>query len=195
MVAYQVGMTSQATEASPRPTSPTRTTSQVLGHRRSAVSALRVPQQSRRRAPSGSSGADSDRGDTGDQPGEGDRRDSVRYDTPEFAGFVASAAWGEDDFWDIGLRYEGEFNGFKIDGRHRATARTLTTTGTVDDLMPANLRLHRCSDWRRVECNQFGGSISVMHESKRVSTPTSPPASSQDDDFCTIAFMTAPRRR
>ena len=26
----------------------------------------------------------------------------VRYDTPTFAGFSASAAWGEDDFWDVG---------------------------------------------------------------------------------------------
>ena len=39
---------------------------------------------------------------------------SVRYDTPTFAGFTLSASWGEDDFWDVGLRYNGEFNGFKV---------------------------------------------------------------------------------
>ncbi len=39
---------------------------------------------------------------------------SVRYDTPTFAGFSASAAWGEDDIWDIALRYAGEQHGFKI---------------------------------------------------------------------------------
>jgi hypothetical protein len=38
---------------------------------------------------------------------------SVRYDTPTFAGFSASAAWGEDDVWDVGLRYAGELAGFK----------------------------------------------------------------------------------
>jgi hypothetical protein len=38
---------------------------------------------------------------------------SVRYDTPTFAGFSASAAWGEDDVWDVGLRYAGEIAGFK----------------------------------------------------------------------------------
>jgi len=38
---------------------------------------------------------------------------SVRYDSPTFAGFSASAAWGEDDVWDIGLRYAGELVGFK----------------------------------------------------------------------------------
>jgi hypothetical protein len=41
-------------------------------------------------------------------------RDSVRYDSPTFAGFSFSAAWGEDDFWDVAARYSGEFNGFKL---------------------------------------------------------------------------------
>jgi hypothetical protein len=39
---------------------------------------------------------------------------SVRYDTPTFAGFSASASWGEDDFWDMALRYAGEHHGFKF---------------------------------------------------------------------------------
>ncbi len=38
----------------------------------------------------------------------------VRYDTPTFAGFTASASWGEDDFWEVGLRYAGEVAGFKL---------------------------------------------------------------------------------
>ncbi|CFX40227.1 conserved exported protein of unknown function [Candidatus Filomicrobium marinum] len=39
---------------------------------------------------------------------------SVRYDTPVFGGFSASASWGEDDFWDVAIRYAGEFSGVKI---------------------------------------------------------------------------------
>jgi hypothetical protein len=39
---------------------------------------------------------------------------AVRYDTPTFAGFSASASWGQDDFWDVALRYAGEFAGFKL---------------------------------------------------------------------------------
>jgi hypothetical protein len=39
---------------------------------------------------------------------------NVRYDTPTFGGFSASASWGEDDFWDIALRYAGEHHGFKL---------------------------------------------------------------------------------
>lgn len=38
----------------------------------------------------------------------------VRYDSPVFAGFSASASWGEDDFWDVALRYAGEFSGIKV---------------------------------------------------------------------------------
>lgn len=44
----------------------------------------------------------------------GSRRDGIRYDTPTFAGFKLSAAWGEDDFWDVALRYAGEFGDIKI---------------------------------------------------------------------------------
>ncbi len=38
----------------------------------------------------------------------------VRYDSPTFGGFSLSAGWGEDDFWDVAIRYAGEFGGFKI---------------------------------------------------------------------------------
>ncbi len=32
----------------------------------------------------------------------------VRYDTPTYAGFSASAGWGEDDYWDMAVRFAGE---------------------------------------------------------------------------------------
>jgi predicted porin len=41
-------------------------------------------------------------------------QNAVRYDTPVFAGFSASASWGEDDFWDVAARYAGEWNGVKV---------------------------------------------------------------------------------
>lgn len=47
-------------------------------------------------------------------PGEGHRYNVVKYDSPTFAGFTFSAAWGEDDIWDVALRYKGEFSGFKL---------------------------------------------------------------------------------
>ena len=44
----------------------------------------------------------------------GGRLSGVRYDTPTFAGFTLSASWGEDDYWDVAVRYAGEFSGFKV---------------------------------------------------------------------------------
>ncbi len=38
----------------------------------------------------------------------------IRYDSPTFAGFSASASWGEDDTWAVSARYAGEFNGVKV---------------------------------------------------------------------------------
>ena len=48
------------------------------------------------------------------QAWSGSRLDTVKYVSPTFAGFTFSAAWAEDDFWDVGLRYAGEFNGVRI---------------------------------------------------------------------------------
>ncbi len=42
------------------------------------------------------------------------RGNFVRYDTASLGGFVASAAWGDDDIWDVSLRYTGEAGGFKM---------------------------------------------------------------------------------
>jgi porin-like protein len=38
----------------------------------------------------------------------------VRYDSPSFGGFSASASWGADDMWDVAARYAGEWNDFKV---------------------------------------------------------------------------------
>ncbi|MBN8911223.1 MAG: hypothetical protein J0H65_04020 [Rhizobiales bacterium] len=38
----------------------------------------------------------------------------IRYDSPTFAGFSASATWGEDDFWDVVVRYAGTHGGFNF---------------------------------------------------------------------------------
>ena len=46
--------------------------------------------------------------------GDGPRLNAVRYDTPTLAGFMLSATLGEDDYWDVALRYAGEFNGVRV---------------------------------------------------------------------------------
>ena len=63
----------------------------------------------------------------------------VRYDTPTFAGFSASASWGEDDFWEIAVRYAGEMAGFKLAfGAGYTEMRDEGTSGFVATLMPKN---------------------------------------------------------
>jgi hypothetical protein len=42
------------------------------------------------------------------------RGNVINYTTPTFGGFSASAAWGENDVWDVALRYAGEHSGFRV---------------------------------------------------------------------------------
>lgn len=91
-------------------------------------------------------------------PGEGDRFNEIRYDSPALAGFTVSASWGEDDFWDVALRYSSEVGGMKI----AAGVGYADWTGTG----PTNAR--GCSIVDPVldassSCSQLGASASVMH--------------------------------
>jgi hypothetical protein len=84
--------------------------------------------------------------------GEGDRYNLIRYDSPEFAGFVASANWGQDDFWAVALRYTGEFNGFKLAAGISYGEITDNTQGFTGNSTIGNDR-----------GTTLGGSASVLH--------------------------------
>jgi hypothetical protein len=43
------------------------------------------------------------------------RGNFIRYDTPSIAGFTASASWGEDDRYDVALRYSQDWNGLAVE--------------------------------------------------------------------------------
>jgi predicted porin len=45
---------------------------------------------------------------------DGPREDVVRYDSPSIYGFILSAAWGDDDFWDVALRFQKEWNSIRF---------------------------------------------------------------------------------
>lgn len=47
-------------------------------------------------------------------PYDGTKTNVVRYDSPALAGFVLSAAWADEDSYDVALRYAGEFSQFKV---------------------------------------------------------------------------------
>jgi predicted porin len=38
----------------------------------------------------------------------------VRYDTPVMGGVMVSAAWGEDDVWDVAARYQTKWSSFRV---------------------------------------------------------------------------------
>lgn len=101
----------------------------------------------------------------GDQPGEGDRQDAIRYDTPTFAGFYASVGYGEDDFWDASLRYKGEHHGVKIVAGFGYGEITDYGTSSTDIgvVCPANFGVNGV-DNDTARCSQWGGSISAIHE-------------------------------
>ncbi|MDD9926550.1 MAG: porin [Rhodospirillaceae bacterium] len=42
------------------------------------------------------------------------RRDRIRYDTPKFSGFQVTMSHGNEDAWDVALRYGGSFGGVKV---------------------------------------------------------------------------------
>ena len=97
-------------------------------------------------------------------PGEGDRRNLVKYETPVFEGFKVSASWGEDDFWDVGLRYAGDWAGFKI-------AAGIGYAEYTDDSEGDNIRgcagldpSGSITSQSDTSCNTIGLSASIMHE-------------------------------
>jgi predicted porin len=54
------------------------------------------------------------RGFNNSTPGDSGRRNVVRYDSPTIAGFTGTAAWGEDDIWDVALTYKGDIGDFSV---------------------------------------------------------------------------------
>lgn len=88
------------------------------------------------------------------QLGEGNRQNVVKYESPTFAGFTMSTSAGEDDMWDVALRYAGEFSGFKVAA---GIGYQQWTDGNNDE---RNCVAGVASDR---DCSQIGMSGSVMH--------------------------------
>lgn len=54
------------------------------------------------------------RGFNNSTPGQGGRRAVVRYDSPSWAGFVLTAAWGQRYQWDTALTYKNDIGDFSV---------------------------------------------------------------------------------
>lgn len=88
---------------------------------------------------------------------DGGRGNLVRYDTPVFGGFVASASWGEDDDWDVALRYASEFSGFQIAAGIGYHEGKIADTENLDLVLAEGNGLRNHNEWT--------GSASVLHVS------------------------------
>lgn len=92
------------------------------------------------------------RGWNGSTPGQSSRKNVVRYDSPSFSGFKVSAAWGEDDLWDVAVDYEGKIGEFSVTakgGYGESTDNSATGCGG-----PAG----------DFECSWFGAGATIMHD-------------------------------
>ena len=65
------------------------------------------------------------------------RGNVINYTTPTTGGFSASAAWGENDVWDVALRYAGEFSGVRL-AAGIGYGSNLSGLGEVTADIPAN---------------------------------------------------------
>ncbi len=86
-----------------------------------------------------------------DTPGQNGRRNIVRYDSPDFHGFVLTASWGEDDMAGVALTYKGEIHDFKVVGKvgyeENSDSTISACNTTVDDL----------------DCQWWGVAGTIMH--------------------------------
>jgi len=102
-------------------------------------------------------------------PGDGDRLQVVKYVSPTIQGFIFSAAWGEDDMWDVSLKYANEWNGVRVaagigysqltDGNFDGGNGLPFCAGANTAAAPAGLTRNG-SD---VKCDSLAGSASIMH--------------------------------
>lgn len=80
------------------------------------------------------------------------RRNHVLYETPSLAGFTFQASVAENEFWDIALRYAGEFGGFRVAaGLGRSVDKESPTWGVLAPFLVAN------------DITTTMGSASVLH--------------------------------
>ena len=92
-------------------------------------------------------------------PGEGDRRNMIKWISPTVGGFSLSASWGGDDFWDAALRYAGEFGSIRVG----AGIGYSQTTNGADDAGVSSIGCNSETAESDRDCTTLGASVSAMH--------------------------------
>ncbi|WP_072384929.1 porin [Hyphomicrobium sp. CS1BSMeth3] len=104
------------------------------------------------------------------QGGSGDwlneRSDHISYRTPTIAGFTLGASFAEDNYWDVAMRYAGEFNGIRIAAGLGYSVRSEYNNPTGEASMPttgAGAGTIVCTVNCDKELRQLVGALSVRH--------------------------------
>ncbi len=103
-----------------------------------------------------------------------ERVEHIQYRTPTVAGFTLGASFGEDNYWDVALRYAGEFNGVRIAGGIGYSVRSefnadIEQIYTVDASGNQVIRYagqpgtYACDFNCRKSVEQLAGSLSIRH--------------------------------
>jgi len=79
------------------------------------------------------------------------RRNVVKYDSPSVHGFILSAAWGENDYADVALRFSREWNSIRF-------AAGIGYSTNTDPDQEGNV-----NSVGGVDEERFSGSASIMH--------------------------------
>ena len=86
-----------------------------------------------------------------DTPGQNGRRNIVRYDSPELAGFMITASWGEDDMGGVSLKYKGDLHDFKLAG---SVGYEHNNDSTISACNTSN---------KDLDCEWWGAAATIMH--------------------------------
>jgi hypothetical protein len=104
-------------------------------------------------------------GDSGDQPGEGERGFNIaKYESPALHGFYLTAALGAAEFWDVALRYEGELGDFKVEAGVGYLERSMARRSQCVPPPRSMKSYFEQVSWRNSDCRNYGGSFSILHE-------------------------------
>jgi hypothetical protein len=82
------------------------------------------------------------------------RGNAINYTSPTVGGFSVQGAFGENNVWDVALRYAGEFSGFRLAAGIGYANNVTGTNELVPDVSP-----HSGAD----EVSQVKGSASILH--------------------------------
>lgn len=91
------------------------------------------------------------------------RRNHVLYETPSLHGFTVQAAVAEDNYWDVALRYAGEFNGVRVAfGIGYQEDTEFNAPGNATSIFGGESSV-RCTTNCDVKTTDLKGSASILH--------------------------------